>query len=149
MAQLVDSLSTPLELAVVREERVADAAVLETNFLRQSAAEAHDNRALNLRAKVGWVLDRPALKGLNDFNDLDLALRPVGLHFSACRHIGAFLNAARQANATRPSLALPAFPPAKPLRRRFQNSPQAIVGEMRQPEGQRISSRARRQLIHE
>jgi len=50
---------------VVREERVSDAPVLESNFLAQSTAQTHDDAALHLCAKVGWVLDRPALKGLS------------------------------------------------------------------------------------
>ena len=85
--------------AVLREVRVEDLAVLEVDRLEERAAEALDDRALDLVAQAVGVDDGAALEGGDDADDLDAAALPVDRDLGAGGDVAALLGAAGDAEA--------------------------------------------------
>ena len=93
--------------------------------------------------------DGPALVGLADAPDLDLAGVAVDRDLGARRDVRALLRAARQADADVRLPLLRAVGPVEALGRLLEHRPQARVFEVGEAERQRVLPRRLGQLVHE
>ena len=99
--------------------------------------------------RFAGFMDRAALEGLADLVHRDPAPPAIDRDLDARGHDGILLRAAGEPDAQLRRDLLPSLGPVEALCGRFEDSPNPLVLEPGQPEGQRIDARRGGQLVHE
>ena len=130
---------------------VADAPVLEADFLAERAAKALDDGALDLGLQVGGVLNRAAFECLANVLDPHAAPASIETDFDRCGYVGSFLRPACQTHAPLGCVAqlVELLGEAKPLGHAFEDGAQSRIFHVGQAELQRAHASCRGQLVHE
>src|SRR5262249_45952932 len=126
--------------------RGLDAAAFEWNGLKQGAAESLDVGADDLVAQAVGIDDGSAFKGSDQAHDLELAGFRAADDLGAGSHVTSLLVSGGDAKT------LPLFRflrrPAKLLRRGFEDVAEPFVGQITEPEFERIEIAGAGEFVH-